>query len=712
MSQILRGTGVIKTFLYNNKSYVLNVRHFSRNIKVSPVLRNVGILLKKNKNSLSQLTKVAFHPGANNLVPIGSVAGAKPPTGWEVIKQLLRYVWPKGNWGVKQKVIIAMCLLVGAKVLNIYVPFLMKDIINYYNDKAPKNLQLTLEEDSVKTILTTGICLIIGYGLARSGSALFNELRNAVFARVSQHSVRKIAHKIFLHLHNLDLAFHLNRQTGALSKAIDRGTRGMSFVLSALIFNVIPTVVEVSLVSGIFYIKCGAEFSQATLACLGTYAISTLAITRWRTKFRHEMNQADNDAGNKAVDSLINYETVKYFNNEKFEAKRYDYYLKKYQDASLKTSTSLAFLNFTQNAIFSTGLVGVMALGAGQIQAGNMNVADLVLINTLFFQLSVPLNFLGSVYREIRQGLIDMTTMFSLMSLKSNIYDSPNAIPLIIDNSNSTVVMNNIHFGYIPNQPILKGLDLEIPTGKKVAIVGGSGCGKSTIVRLLYRLYDSNEGTITINGQSNKDVTIQSLRESISIVPQDCVLFHDTIFYNLKYGNPNATDEEVYEAARLADLHEAVLRMPNGYETMVGERGLKLSGGEKQRVAIARAILKNANIVIYDEATSSLDAKTEENIMRSLRNAFKNRTSLFIAHRLATIVDADIIYVLEDGKVIEKGNHKSLLENKDSKYTELWNYQHHDPSALLPKVSKGFDDDDLLLELNDDKCCGSSSCNK
>uniref|UniRef100_A0A0N5BTK6 Iron-sulfur clusters transporter ABCB7, mitochondrial n=1 Tax=Strongyloides papillosus TaxID=174720 RepID=A0A0N5BTK6_STREA len=710
MSQILRNTTCLRKLLYKNQSSVFSVRNFSRNVRISPILRNVGGLLKKNKNALSLITKASFHPGANSLVPLGSVAGAKPPTGWEIVKHLLRYVWPKGNWNIKGRVVVAMCLLVGAKLLNIYVPFLLRDIINNYNEKAPENMKLSITEDGVKTILTTGICLIIAYGIARSGSGLFNELRNAVFARVSQHSVRKIAHKIFLHLHNLDLQFHLNRQTGALSKAIDRGTRGMSFVLSALIFNVFPTIVEVSLVSAILYTKCGPQFAQMTLACLGTYAFTTLAITRWRTKFRHEMNQADNDAGNKAVDSLINYETVKYFNNEQFEAKRYDHYLKKYQDASLKTSTSLAALNFTQNAIFSTGLVGVMVLAASQIQQGNMNVADLVMINTLFFQLSVPLNFLGSVYREIRQGLVDMSTMFSLMSLKANIQDSPNALPLQIDNSNSSVVMKDIHFGYIPNQPILKGLDLEIPSGKKVAIVGGSGCGKSTIVRLLYRLYDSDSGTITYNGQSGKDVTIKSLRESISIVPQDCVLFHDTIFYNLKYGNPNATDEEVYAAARMADLHDAVLRMPNGYQTMVGERGLKLSGGEKQRVAIARAILKNSNIVVYDEATSSLDAKTEENIMNSLKKAFKNRTSLFIAHRLATIVDADIIYVLEDGKVVEKGDHHTLLSNPNSKYTELWNFQHKNPNALLPK--KKVENDDLLLELNNDKCCGSSSCNK
>uniref|UniRef100_A0AC35U9C4 ATP-binding cassette sub-family B member 7, mitochondrial n=1 Tax=Rhabditophanes sp. KR3021 TaxID=114890 RepID=A0AC35U9C4_9BILA len=711
MSQIFRGSVCFKQFLSKNQSSIIKARNFSHSIKTSPLIRNVANLLVKNKNALSQIPKVALHPGASNLAPLGIVKGGKPLTNWEVISQLLRYVWPKGNWSIKRRVVLAMTLLVSAKLINIYVPFILRDIINFYNQKASKDFQLKLDGSAAETIFTTGVCLIIAYGCARAGVSLFNELRNAVFARVAQSSVRQIACKIFLHLHNLDLSFHLNRQTGGLSKAIDRGTRGMSYVLSALIFNVFPTIIEVSLVSGIFYAKCGAEFSQATLACLGTYAISTLAITRWRTQFRHQMNQADNDAGNKAVDSLINYETVKYFNNEQFEAKRYDHYLKKYQNASLKTSESLAFLNFTQNAIFSTGLIGVMCLAANQITQGTMNVADLILVNTLLFQMSVPLNFLGSVYREIRQGLVDMTTMFSLMSIDPKVKDGPNAVPLMITDGTSTIKISNVKFGYIPGQPILNGLDLEIPSGKKVAIVGGSGCGKSTIVRLLYRLYDADSGQITINGQKSTDVTLRSLRESISVVPQDCVLFHDTIFYNLQYGNPNATTEEVYEAARIADLHEAILRMPNGYDTMVGERGLKLSGGEKQRLALGRSILKGSQIFVFDEATSSLDAKTEENIMRSMKSAFKNKTSLYITHRLKTSVDADIIYVLENGRVIEKGDHATLLKDQNSRYAELWNFQHQDPSILLPKVKKPLSDD-LLLELDENKCCGNNSCNK
>jgi ATP-binding cassette subfamily B (MDR/TAP) protein 7 len=443
------------------------------------------------------------------------------------------------------------------------------------------------------------------------------------------------------------------------------------------------------------------------------YGIATFGITRWRTKFRHQMNQADNDAGNKAVDSLINYETVKYFNNEKFEAKRYDYFLKEYERASLKTSSSLALLNFTQNAIFSAGLIGVMCLAAKNIENGTMGVGELILVNTLLFQLSVPLNFLGSVYREIRQGLQDMTTMFSLLGLRSNITDKPNAPALQISPENSSIVLKDIKFSYLPDQPILNGLSLEIPSGKKVAIVGGSGSGKSTIVRLMYRLYDAENGSISLNGQDSKDVSLRSLRDAISVVPQDSVLFHDTIFYNLHYGNTSVSPERVYEVAKMADLHDAVLRMPNGYDTIVGERGLKLSGGEKQRVAIARAILKDAPIIIYDEATSSLDALTEETIMNSLRTACRGKTSLFIAHRLATIVDADIIYVLENGCVAEAGSHVELLQKSGSKYAELWNSQHkYSNKGGVPPKLRDKSLDDLLQELDLEKCCGQSSCNR
>uniref|UniRef100_A0A914UU00 Iron-sulfur clusters transporter ABCB7, mitochondrial n=1 Tax=Plectus sambesii TaxID=2011161 RepID=A0A914UU00_9BILA len=692
------------------------VRFFAQTVKTTgrAAVRNGKRLLLSNKLAAVKLFERTYiHPGSGTLPPIQGAS--KMPSGWELVRKMLSYTWPKGNWTLRRRVVIAMGLLIGAKLVNVAVPFFFMGVIDHYN---------SLSMDSpVEAVVSIGTALIIGYGAARATSALFNELRNAVFARVAQHSIRSIARQVFLHLHRLDLSFHLSRQTGALAKAIDRGTRGLSFVLNALVFNVIPTVVEVSLVTGIFYVKMGPEFAWWTVACVGTYGAATLGITAWRTKFRLQMNQADNDAGNRAIDSLINYETVKYFNNEKFEANRYDYFLAKYEKASLKTTKSLALLNFTQNAIFSAGLIGVMYLAAQGIQTGTMTVGDLVLANTLLFQLSVPLNFLGSVYREIRQGLLDMQTMFSLLTIESDIKEKPDAPLLTVLPSNSTIKLEDIWFGYIPNQPILKGLSLEIPAGKKVAIVGGSGSGKSTIVRLLYRLYDTERGKITIAGQDIRDVQMESLRQAIGIVPQDTVLFHDTIFYNIKYGDTSASDERVFEVSRMADLHASVNRMPKGYDTIVGERGLKLSGGEKQRVAIARAILKNAPIVIYDEATSSLDALTEETIMDSLRGAVEKKTSLFIAHRLATIVDSDIIYVLEHGRVAEKGDHYSLLADENSRYSKLWKSQHRfsqddgsdDMTSDEVRVKAKKEEEknkQLLAQLELDKCCGSGSCNR
>ncbi|VDK75299.1 unnamed protein product [Litomosoides sigmodontis] len=628
----------------------------------------------------------------------------------ELVKTLVQSVWPKGNWKIRRLYIYSMVLLIVAKVLNVYVPFLLKNIINYYNELVPTDLQLSANGYS-SMFGIAAFSIIITYGAARSGSALFNELRNAVFARVAQYSVRSIARKIFLHLHSLDLSFHLNRQTGGMSKAIDRGTRGMAFVQNALVFNVVPTVIEVGMVSGLLYVNCGPSFTFTTLGCLSTYTIATLGITKWRTKFRHQMNQADNDASNRAVDSLINYETVKYFNNEGFESERYDFFLKKYEIAALKASTSLAFLNFAQNAIFSGGLVIVMCLAAAEIQRGTMDVGDLVLVNTLLFQLSVPLNFLGSVYREIKQGLVDMQLMFSLLYLKSSITEKPNAPSLKIDVGNSSISFRNVTFGYLPGQHILKGLNLDIPSGKKVAIVGGSGSGKSTIVRLLYRLFDPEEGEICVNGQKIRDVQLESLRKMISVVPQDSILFHDTIYYNIQYGNPTATEDEIFHVSRLANLHDSVIRFKNGYDTVVGERGLKLSGGEKQRVAIARALLKNSPIIVYDEATSSLDALTEENIMNSMRNAVQKRTSLFIAHRLATIIDADIIYVLENGKVIESGSHFKLIAKTNSRYSDLWKSQHKYSEVVRPKPSTSDELEHLHLgsydNHRDNGCCRS-----
>uniref|UniRef100_A0A0N5B194 Iron-sulfur clusters transporter ABCB7, mitochondrial n=1 Tax=Syphacia muris TaxID=451379 RepID=A0A0N5B194_9BILA len=692
----------------HNGMWNANIRGFSNLLKQSNAVRNRGLVVSWG-NCLRASIR-GWHPGASSLVPLTPIGG-KQITGWELVGKMFRYVWPKGNWRIKRRVIVAMLLLVGAKLLNVVVPFFLKDVINYYNGKAPEFMQLSLDTPA-QTIVSLGILLIIAYGVTRAGAAGFNELRNAVFAKVAQNSVRSIARNIFLHLHSLDLSFHLSRQTGGMSKAIDRGTRGMAFVLNALVFNVVPTILEVSMVTGIFYYKCGMEFAAATLGCLSTYTIATLGITRWRTRFRHQMNQADNDAGNKSIDSLINYETVKYFNNEKFEADRYDFYLKKYEVAALKTSTSLALLNFVQNAIFSGGLIAVMCLAAMNIQNGTMNVGDLVLANTLLFQLSVPLNFLGSVYREIRQGLIDMQMMFSLMYLKSSIVEKPDAPMLEVDRDNASISIKNVNFGYIPGQPILKDISFEVPAGKKVAIVGGSGSGKSTIVRLLYRLFDANSGDIYVNGQKITEVNLESLRKNIAVVPQDSVLFHDTIYYNLQYGNPNATREDVYRVAHLANLHNSVLHFKDGYDTLVGERGLKLSGGEKQRVAIARAMLKDAPIIIYDEATSSLDALTEESIMQSMRNAVHKRTSLFIAHRLATIVDADIIYVLENGHIVESGNHFELLK-ANGRYANLWRSQHKYAGGVPPKPVKTHEHlvhDYLKDRSSGGDCCGSDGC--
>ncbi|PIO27824.1 hypothetical protein AB205_0128500 [Aquarana catesbeiana] len=415
-------------------------------------------------------------------------------------------------------------------------------------------------------------------GVARASSALFNELRNAVFGKVAQSSIRRIAKNVFLHLHNLDLGFHLSRQTGALSKAIDRGTRGISFVLSALVFNLGPTMFEVFLVSSILYYKCGAPFALATLGTLGTYTAFTIGVTQWRTKFRIEMNKADNEAGNAAIDSLLNYETVKYFNNEKYEAERYDGYLKIYENSSLKTTSTLAMLNFGQSAIFSVGLTAIMVLASKGILAGNLTIGDLVMVNGLLFQLSMPLNFLGTVYRETRQALIDMNTLFTLLSIDTKIKNKDLAPPIVVTPQTSNITFDDVHFEYLEGQKVLNGVSFEVPAGKKIAIVGGSGSGKSTLIRLLFRFYEPQKGNIYVAGQNIQDVSLESLRKAIGVVPQDAVLFHNTLFYNLMYGNINSSPEEVYEVAKLAGLHDAILRMPHGYNTQVGERGLKLSG--------------------------------------------------------------------------------------------------------------------------------------
>ncbi|XP_071979882.1 iron-sulfur clusters transporter ABCB7, mitochondrial isoform X3 [Engystomops pustulosus] len=585
---------------------------------------------------------------------------------------MFSYVWPKDRPDLRARVAISLGLLAGAKGMNIVVPFMFKYAVDNLNEISGNVLNLANAPNTVATMATA---VLIGYGASRAGSALFNELRNAVFGKVAQSSIRRIAKNVFLHLHNLDLGFHLSRQTGALSKAIDRGTRGISFVLSALVFNLGPTMFEVLLVSSILYYKCGAQFAIVTLGTLGAYTAFTIGITQWRTKFRIEMNKADNDAGNAAIDSLLNYETVKYFNNEKYEAERYDGFLKTYENSSLKTTSTLALLNFGQSAIFSVGLTGIMVLASKGILAGSLTIGDLVMVNGLLFQLSLPLNFLGTVYRETRQALIDMNTLFTLLSVDTKIKNKELATPLVITPQTATITFEDVYFEYLEGQKVLDGISFEVPAGKKVAIVGGSGSGKSTLVRLLFRFYEPQKGNIYVAGQNIQSVSLESLRKAIGVVPQDAVLFHNTLYYNLLYGNLNASPEEVYQVAKLAGLHDAILRMPNGYNTQVGERGLKLSGGEKQRVAIARAMLKNPPIILYDEATSSLDSITEENILSSMRDMVRHRTSVFIAHRLSTIVDADEIIVLDKGKVAERGTHFGLLDNPGSLYSELWHTQ-------------------------------------
>ncbi|KAH9524993.1 ATP-binding cassette sub- B member 7, mitochondrial [Bulinus truncatus] len=617
------------------------------------------------------LHKRNWHPGASNLSPV-DLSDNKPIQYKDMLKSMLKYIWPKNNVSFRVRVIVALSLLVGAKVVNVTIPFIFKYGVDYLNN--PDNW-LNLQ-DPASTLFTTAFAIMVGYGLARTGAAAFNELRNAVFAKVAQSSIRKVARNVFLHLHSMDLNFHLSRQTGALSKAIDRGTRGINFVLSALVFNVVPTVLEVSFVSAVLYHQCGGKFALVTLGCVASYTIFTLAITQWRTKFRVMMNKADSEAGAKAIDSLINYETVKYFNNEQHEAEKYDKHLQKYEEASLKTTVSLALLNWGQNAIFSVGLTALMVMASHNIMAGTMTVGDLVMVNGLLFNLSIPLNFLGSVYREVRQSLIDMHTMFSLLKMTPNIQSKLNAPLLQVTPSESTITFQDVYFEYIKGHRVLNGLSFTVPSGKKVAIVGGSGSGKSTIVRLLFRFYDPQEGKILINGQEIQEVNLDSLRKAIGVVPQDCVLFHDTVYQNIAYGNLSATEEEVYKAAKMSEIHDAIMnRFPNKYETQVGERGLKLSGGEKQRIAIARTILKDAPIVIYDEATSSLDTITEQNILQALHRVTQNKTTVVIAHRLSTVVDADEILVLDKGQVVEKGSHADLMSSPNSIYSELWQKQ-------------------------------------
>ncbi|ORY86424.1 iron-sulfur clusters transporter atm1 [Protomyces lactucae-debilis] len=587
-------------------------------------------------------------------------------TDWAIIKQMSHYLWPKDNIGVKTRVVISLSFLVAGKLLNVQVPFFFKNIVD------SMNIDFAATSSTTWTIAGT---VVVGYGLARISSTVFQELRNAIFANVSQKAIRKVATDVFEHLLRLDLQFHLSRQTGGLSRAIDRGTKGISFLLSSMVFHVFPTALEISLVCGILTYKFGPSFAAVTAATMTAYAIFTIQTTAWRTRFRKEANAADNKAATIAVDSLINYESVKYFNNEHYQVQQYDKALERYEASSIKIATSLALLNSGQNIIFSTSLTAMMFMAAQGVQQGYMTVGDLVLINQLVFQLSLPLNFLGSVYRELRQSLIDMGVLFNLQKVNISIKEKVDAQPLVVQGGE--IKFENVSFGYNAERRILNNVSFTIPAGAKVAIVGSSGCGKSTILRLLFRSYEVDQGRITIDGQDIRDVQLDSLRKQISVVPQDQPMFNDTILHNLRYGRVTASDAEVVEAARAARIHDNISQFPDGYETQVGERGMMISGGEKQRLALARAILKNAPIVFFDEATSALDTKTEQELLQNINQVISQHqlTSVFIAHRLKTTQDADLIIVLEHGLVVETGTHDELVARDDSKYAQMWQAQ-------------------------------------
>jgi len=596
--------------------------------------------------------------------PVPAVAAGAPAvpaparSDGDTLRRLFPYLWD-----YKWRVVAALSFMVGAKLANVGVPLLLKNLVDAMN----------LKTGDVQAVLVVPVALLLAYGLLRLSTTLFTELRELVFAKATEGAARRISLDVLRHLHALSLRFHLERQTGGMTRDIERGTRGVHSLISYSLYSIIPTLIEVTLVLSLLAVKFDVWFAGITGAALVFYIFFTVTVTEWRTKFRKAMNELDSSAHSRAIDSLLNYETVKYFNNEEFEAQRYDENLKRYRKAAIKSQNTLSLLNTGQQLIIAIGLVAMLWRATQGVVDGRMTLGDLVMVNAFMIQLYIPLGFLGVIYREIKQSLTDLDKMFTLMEKEREIADEPGAQPIRID-APPPVRFENVSFAYDPARPILHNVSFEIPPGKTVAVVGSSGAGKSTLARLLFRFYDVQQGRVTIGGQDIKHVTQASVRQAIGIVPQDTVLFNDTVEYNIAYGKPGASHAEVEEAARAARIHGFIASTPLGYQTLVGERGLKLSGGEKQRVAIARTLLKNPPVVIFDEATSALDSANERAIQGELRTAAQNKTTLVIAHRLSTVVDAYEILVMDGGRIVERGTHAQLLELQGA-YARMWALQ-------------------------------------
>lgn len=584
-------------------------------------------------------------------------APGPPRSDWTTLARLLPYLW-RYRW----RVVFALTFLVGAKVANVGVPLLLKELVD----------SLSISPTDPRALLVVPVGLLLAYGGLRLCTSLFTELRELIFAKATEGAARSISLQVFRHLHALSLRFHLERQTGGMTRDIERGTRGVHSLISYSLYSIFPTLIEVAMVLTLLAVKFDAVFAWITLAALVVYVAYTVVVTEWRTKFRRIMNEMDSKAHTRAIDSLLNYETVKYFNNEDYEARRYDESLERLRRAALKSQSTLSLLNTGQQLVISVALIAMLWRATEGVVAGTMTLGDLVMVNAFMIQLYIPLGFLGVLYREIKQSLTDLDKMFRLMDREREVADAPGAPELQVHEG--TVRFENVDFGYETARPILRGVSFEIPAGKKVAVVGPSGAGKSTLARLLFRFYDVDAGRITIDGQDIRQVTQASLRRAIGIVPQDTVLFNDTIEYNIAYGRPGASHEEVVAAAQAAHIHGFISSTPKGYDTVVGERGLKLSGGEKQRVAIARTLLKNPPILIFDEATSALDSANERAIQAELQSAARNKTALVIAHRLSTVVDAHEILVMEAGRIVERGTHAQLLAQGGA-YARMWALQ-------------------------------------